>query len=128
MTDNTKIEWTDATWNPIRGCTRVSEGCREEKGQSHQERPMTPQRYLPIVGVALRHPDGRVIALPKPCRHGDLFKVADSLGIDAADWEQGFMHESRGFVDRQSAKLTALICGQMKSETPHAELFSEDVW
>lgn len=24
----TGIEWTDETWNPIRGCTRVSEGCR----------------------------------------------------------------------------------------------------
>jgi protein gp37 len=24
----TGIEWTDATWNPIRGCSRVSEGCR----------------------------------------------------------------------------------------------------
>src|SRR5579883_426912 len=24
----TSIEWTDATWNPIRGCSRVSEGCR----------------------------------------------------------------------------------------------------
>ena len=23
-----KIEWTEATWNPLRGCTRVSEGCR----------------------------------------------------------------------------------------------------
>jgi protein gp37 len=22
------IQWTDETWNPIRGCTRVSEGCR----------------------------------------------------------------------------------------------------
>lgn len=28
MTDNTKIEWADATWNPIKGCSRVSEGCR----------------------------------------------------------------------------------------------------
>jgi len=24
----TKIEWADAVWNPIRGCSRVSEGCR----------------------------------------------------------------------------------------------------
>jgi protein gp37 len=24
---NTTIEWTDRTWNPLRGCTRVSEGC-----------------------------------------------------------------------------------------------------
>lgn len=28
MADRSKIEWTDATWNPIRGCSRVSEGCR----------------------------------------------------------------------------------------------------
>ena len=28
MSDNTKIEWADATWNPVRGCEKVSEGCR----------------------------------------------------------------------------------------------------
>ncbi len=25
---STPIEWTDETWNPVRGCSRVSEGCR----------------------------------------------------------------------------------------------------
>lgn len=28
MADRTGIEWTDATWNPVRGCSRVSDGCR----------------------------------------------------------------------------------------------------
>lgn len=28
MADRSAIEWTDATWNPIAGCSRVSEGCR----------------------------------------------------------------------------------------------------
>ena len=27
MSDHSKIEWTEATWNPTTGCTRVSEGC-----------------------------------------------------------------------------------------------------
>lgn len=28
MSDKTKIEWTDATWNPITGCSVVSAGCK----------------------------------------------------------------------------------------------------
>lgn len=28
MGAQSKIEWTDATWNPVTGCTKVSEGCR----------------------------------------------------------------------------------------------------
>ncbi|WP_298958413.1 phage Gp37/Gp68 family protein [uncultured Roseibium sp.] len=28
MADHSKIEWTDATWNPITGCSLMSEGCR----------------------------------------------------------------------------------------------------
>jgi protein gp37 len=27
MAENSKIEWTDGTWNPLAGCTRASEGC-----------------------------------------------------------------------------------------------------
>ncbi len=28
MSEHSTIEWTDATWNPVTGCTKVSEGCR----------------------------------------------------------------------------------------------------
>jgi protein gp37 len=26
--DNSPIEWTDATWNPVTGCTKISPGCK----------------------------------------------------------------------------------------------------
>ncbi len=28
MAANSKIEWTECTWNPVTGCTKISEGCR----------------------------------------------------------------------------------------------------
>lgn len=27
MSKNSKIEWTEATWNPVTGCTKISDGC-----------------------------------------------------------------------------------------------------
>ena len=28
MADHSAIEWTDATWNPVTGCTKISPGCK----------------------------------------------------------------------------------------------------
>src|SRR5713101_3369861 len=28
MATNSHIEWTDATWNPVTGCTKISQGCK----------------------------------------------------------------------------------------------------
>lgn len=28
MSENSRIEWTEATWNPVTGCTKVSQGCK----------------------------------------------------------------------------------------------------
>lgn len=38
MSDKSKIEWTDATWNPVRGCTKVSPGCTNCYAKTFAER------------------------------------------------------------------------------------------
>ena len=38
MADGSAIEWTDATWNPVRGCTKVSPGCKHCYAETFSER------------------------------------------------------------------------------------------
>ena len=38
MSDHSKIEWTDTTWNPLRGCTKVSPGCKHCYAETFAER------------------------------------------------------------------------------------------
>jgi len=38
VSDGSGIEWTDATWNPVRGCTKISPGCKHCYAQTFAER------------------------------------------------------------------------------------------
>ena len=38
MSEKSKIEWTDATWNPVRGCVKVSPGCAHCYAETFAER------------------------------------------------------------------------------------------
>jgi protein gp37 len=38
MSEHTSIEWTDATWNPVRGCTKISPGCKHCYAETFAER------------------------------------------------------------------------------------------
>lgn len=48
-----KIEWTDETWNPVLGCSKVSPGCDEcyAVGQSHRNTAMGSEAYIPALTV-----------------------------------------------------------------------------
>jgi hypothetical protein len=38
MANTTTIEWTDATWNPVTGCTKISSGCDNCYAERFSER------------------------------------------------------------------------------------------
>ena len=46
MGDSSKIQWTDATWNPVTGCTRVSPGCENCYAEQQARRLQAQARVL----------------------------------------------------------------------------------
>lgn len=72
MSDKSKIEWTEATWNVVTGCSRVSEGCRN----CYAERlAATRMAHVPAYdGLAEMTPGG-------PRWTGEVRFNADRLGL-----------------------------------------------
>lgn len=56
MAGATTIEWTNATWNPVRGCTRTSPGCENCYAERQAGRYCGPG--LPFEGYVKKTPDG----------------------------------------------------------------------
>jgi protein gp37 len=88
----TKIEWTQETWNPIIGCTKISEGCKncyaEKFAYRLSHNPKTMNNYVHVVDLVTKKWSNKTqlikSALTKPlkwkkskmifiCSIGDLF-------------------------------------------------------
>ncbi|MFI0515808.1 DUF5131 family protein [Streptomyces sp. WSLK1-5] len=73
MADSTSIEWTDRTWNPVTGCTKLSPGCVNCYAENIAHRfagtAAFPNGTLPV--TAMRHPaaPATTTGLPTPS-HG----------------------------------------------------------
>ena len=70
---STKIEWTDETWNPVIGCSRVSAGCQNCYAERVAHRGLAEQhRGLTIAGAKGPRWNGQVRFVPsvldKPLR------------------------------------------------------------
>lgn len=48
MASNSTIEWTEATWNPVTGCTKISPGCKRcyAERMSHRLQAMGQRNYV----------------------------------------------------------------------------------
>jgi protein gp37 len=63
MATKTAIEWTDTTWNPVTGCTKVSPGCAHCYAETITLRFKRGGPFLPGKATINVHPD----RLKQPC-------------------------------------------------------------
>ncbi len=98
MAENSKIQWTDATWNPWHGCTKVSAGCKycymfrdkERYGQDPTKVIRSGTFNDPLRWLGKTRKTSALINAPQPgakiftCSWSDFFiKDADEWRADA---------------------------------------------
>ncbi|HBZ87061.1 MAG: hypothetical protein A2509_03605 [Candidatus Edwardsbacteria bacterium RIFOXYD12_FULL_50_11] len=83
MSENTKISWSEASWNPISGCSHASDGCGRcyaERITHRLQRSPKTEKYRAGFDVVVTHPStlGEPARLRRPtrifvCSMADLF-------------------------------------------------------
>ena len=84
MSALTSIEWTDRTWNPVRGCTRVSEGCRNCYAERQAARNLKGMRS-PTTGKAFAQMTAQ-LSLGSECH--DFVNNAQDCSMERAFLDQ----------------------------------------
>lgn len=124
MALNSSIEWTDATWNPIRGCTKISPGCAHCYAERFAERfrgvkghPFEQGFDLRLVPQKIREP----LSWKKPRRvfvnsMSDLFHDGvpdDYIEEVAAVMVQASWHTYQ-ILTKRSSRMRSLLMSRLK--------------
>lgn len=144
MSDKTRIEWTDATWNPVTGCTKVSDGCKHCYAEREWARIAAP-RAVPNRYTGRKFTDvqehGDILDQPlrwqKPRRifvnsMSDLFHpdvsdrfIADVFGVMAACPQHTFQVLTKR-PERMRKLLGAGCMGRFESDAEEAAALYTD--
>ena len=89
MANGSKIEWTEATWNPVTGCTKVSPGCKNcyAERMSKRLKAMGLHQYRNAFKLTLQED---VVGLPLRAQMGS--EVAVGIGALGVFIAPGHVH------------------------------------
>lgn len=90
MADSSNIEWTEATWNPVTGCSKISQGCKNCYAErlANRLRLMGAPRYRNGFNVTL-HPD--ILDLPRRWNRPKLIFVNSMSDLFHKDVSEEFI-------------------------------------
>lgn len=133
MSQQSTIEWTDATWNPVRGCTKVSPGCKHCYAEAFAERfrgvPGHPYEQgfdLRLVPSKLHEPlkwkQPRMIFVNSM---SDLFhaSVPDNYIIDVVRVMTEANWHTYQILTKRSERLLALLKNKLAFATQYSHIW-----
>jgi protein gp37 len=106
MSAKTKIEWTDKTWSPVRGCSRVSPGCEHCYAETMASRFSGPGRAFEGYAKGGRW-TGRVSLIP------DLLKIPFSWKVPSRIFVNSMsdtFHEKLAFAEIDQIFAVMALC------------------
>jgi protein gp37 len=129
--NKTEIEWTDCTWNPIRGCTKISPGCAHCYAEVFAERFRGVPGHPYERGFDLRLVPGK-LAEPlrwKSTRMVFVNSMSDLFHADVADgyieavcrvMERAPWHTFQ-VLTKRSERMRDMLCGPLSfaARLPH---------
>src|SRR6202035_4976007 len=124
MSDHSSIEWTDATWNPVRGCTKISPGCAHCYAEVFANRFKGVSGHPYEQGFALRLVPEKLAeplrwASPKRVfvnSMSDLFheEVPDDYIVEVARIMQQANWHLFGILTKRSERMRDLLRGPLR--------------
>jgi len=110
----TGIEWTDTTWNPVSGCSKVSPGCAHCYAETFTRRFAGPEEFATVrthpdrVGAPLRWRRGRRVFVNSMA---DLFHPAVGVEFLARVWAVMAVTERHTYqvLTKRHARMRALL-------------------
>ncbi|HYF52253.1 MAG TPA: phage Gp37/Gp68 family protein [Planctomycetota bacterium] len=131
MSENSKIEWTDATWNPVRGCTKISPGCAHCYAETFAERFRGVPNHPYEQGFDLKLIPEKLLAplewgIPKSIfvnSMSDLFHdgVPDEYIVAVAEVMESANWHTYQVLTKRSARLKQLLNSKLAfaAKLPH---------
>ena len=126
MGDKSKISWTDATWNPVTGCTKISEGCRNCYAERMSKRLVAigQKNYANGFDHVTCHPH----MLDQPIRwkrHRRIF-VCSMSDLFHEDVPDGFINQVMGVMSRATHHTFLVLTKRPERMHRHFSTWGED--
>lgn len=130
MSINSKIEWTENTWNPVTGCTKISQGCKHCYAERMSKRLQGIfTKYSDGFSVVTTHPDELDSPILRQAKSKMIFvcSMSDLFHKDVPDAYIIRVFEAMNKYDQHTYQVLTKRSDRVKDLSPKLP-WAKNIW